>query len=741
MPGVVGRLARAMGLAVSLIALATASGEASPGAGTIISNTVTAQYRDPAGITYGAQSNTISVSVASVSGIVVSPKESAVDPAGEGYPVGTPITRTFTIANGGNVADAYTVQSLVTGGGAITAIAFVGPSGTQPVSIGTTVSPTLQPGETIKVQVTIATAGVAVGSAFPIALSARSTNATVANGLTSDSGKVWALAQPGASIAGPAGPTTAISKLVDQVRTHTANPGETVTYTIDFKNYGGSTANNVVLTDDLPAGIVALPQTVKLNGVGIAASATLAGQRLTVKVGSLAAGALDTVAFDAQVQSGTTAGATYVNVATVAADGIAAAQTTPASVLVGLGNLVYDGYRGGGTPVNGAVMTLRDFTTKTVVPLPSVGTSSSGSSSLFFRAPQDQLLGIPAGGLPPNTVNANPFTTGSDGAYSFVFTQAQLGTASAPAAYELDIAAPGYRDRRIKVMISPDSSGLLYNATLQQLDDQQLATPGGFTLVANSVSLSQVFGLLGNVPLFAPHPLSVTKTVDRDVASGGDRLLYTVQVGNQGTSLGTTRVIDTLPAGVGYAPGTARVDGVAVEPQRNGRVLTWTFPALDTQHTITYACVVLPFTAEGATLVNLVDVDALANTGLHVAAAASADTRVVAGALGNRIVITGRVFVDTAGTGRFRPGDRGLGGVRIYLEDGSSVTTDQYGRFTFPSVHPGAHVLRVDPTTLPAGVRAYADRNYDSPRSLQRLLHGVYDAGLMHDVNFALEPA
>ena len=66
--------------------------------------------------------------------------------------------------------------------------------------------------------------------------------------------------------------------------------------------------------------------------------------------------------------------------------------------------------------------------------------------------------------------------------------------------------------------------------------------------------------------MFAPHPLAVTKTVDRDVASGGDRLLYTVQVGASGGSFGATKVVDTLPAGVAYAPGTARVDNVPVEP-------------------------------------------------------------------------------------------------------------------------------------------------------------------------------
>ncbi len=738
MPGVVGRIARTMGLVAVLTAAAVRGGEAAPAGGIVITNTVTAQYADARGATYGVQSNTVATTVASVSGVVVSPKETAADPASEGYPVGTQVVRTFTLVNGGNVPDAYAIASLTAGAGTIVSSAFVTAAGSLPIAVGSTVSPTLQPGESMKIQVVVATANVAVGTAFPIAITARSTNAAAANGLVTDSGKTWALSQPGASIAGPGGPSTSVNKLVDQVRTHTASAGETITYSIVFKNYGGSPATNVVLVDDVPAGITALPQSVAINGVAAPASASLAGARLTVKVGTLAVGALDTLTFDAVVQSGSAAGTSYVNVASLSADGIASVSTTPASVLVGLGNLVYDGYGGAGSPVNGAVLTLRDFTTKALVALPQIG--SSGAASSAYRAPQDQLVGVPAGGLAPNNANRNPFTTGSDGAYSFVFSQSLLGTVAQAAQYELDISAPGYRDRRIQVTISPDASGLLYNATLKELDDQMLAAPGGFALTANSVSLSEVFGLLGNLPLFAPNPLAVSKAVDRDVASGGDRLVYTVQVGGGAGQFGATTVVDTLPAGVAYAPGTAHVDGVPVEPQRNGRMLTWTFGALTAQHTIVYACVVLPFTAEGATLVNQVDVAAAAG-GTQVHASASADTRVVAGALGNRIVITGRVFADVARTGRYRPGDRGVAGVRIYLEDGSSVTTDQYGRFTFPSVHPGQHVLRVDPASLPNGVRAYDDRRYDSTRSLIRLLHGVYDSGLMQDVNFALEPA
>jgi len=732
------RLGRTIGIVAVVVAAATGAADAASTAGTIISNTVTATYGGPSGTTYGTQSNTINVTVSKVGAIVVSPKETAVDPASEGYPVGTQIVRTFTITNAGNYADAYTITQAQSGAGTIASIAFLTAGGPVPVTIGSTTTPTLQPAESIKVQLLITTTGVAVGATFALTLTARSTDTQTANGLVSDGGREFALAQPAASIGGMAGPNTVVTKLVDNVRTHSGQPGETVTYQIAFKNYGGSPATNVVVVDNVPPGLTPLPQTVALNGQNVASSASLAGQALTVKIGTLAVGASDTLTFDAIVAAGNIAGATFVNIANLQADGITQVATSPASVLIGLANIVYDGYAGSGSPVAGAVITLRDWSTKQIVTLPKTGSASSSSS---FRAPAELLIGVPASGLPPNNANANPFTTGTDGAYSFAFEQAQLGTIAAPATYELDIAANGYRARRIQVTISPDASGLLYSATLKELDDQQLAVPGGFALTANAVSLSEVFGLLGNFPLFAPHPVAVTKTVDRDVASGGDRLLYTLGVSATGGAFGTTKVVDILPAGVAYAPGTARVDNVPAEPVRLGRTLTWTLGDLKNAHAITYACVVMPSAAEGSTLVNVVDVDALSASGTHATGSATADTRVVAGALGNRIVLTGRVFADVKRTGRFREGDTGVANVRIYLENGESVTTDRYGRYTFPSVHPGQHVLRVDAMTLPSTVRPYDDRRYDSTRSLQRLVHGLFDAGLMQDVNFALEPA
>jgi uncharacterized repeat protein (TIGR01451 family) len=719
---VIARVTRTIALIVSFVAVAAASGEGASSAGTQVTNTITATYADSTGSAYVAQSNTVVVTVNQVGAIVVSPKETAVNPATESYPVGTAITRTFQILNAGNAPDAYTITSVAAGAGSLSAIAFVTPSGTTPVPLGSlmpqTVSPTVAPGATIAVVVTLATTGIPVNAPFSIALAARSTNTATANGVVSDSGRVWAVASPGAALSGIAGPASTIEKLVNAEPSTAAGVGQVVTYSIGFENYGGMPATNAVITDSVPAGIVPIASTVALNGTNLGSAATVSGQQLSVKVGTVPVGVPETITFNATVMT-VPVGSTFINTASLSADGIAPTGTAPASVFVGSANAVFDGYAGSSSRIAGATVTVRDPTSGSVLSLPQAAAAT----------------------IPPNATNANPYVTGADGTYSFVFSSQELGTAAQPAHYEIDISATGYRARRIAVSLTPDSNDYLYTATLQALDGQMLATAGGFSLTASNVTLSGVFGLLGNIPMFALHPLNVTKTVDRDIASGGDRLLYTVQFGGTGVSFGATRIVDTLPPGVLYAPGTARIDGAPLAPVQTGRVLTWTLPSTTQQHTLTYAAVIMPDVTEGTILINEVVVTAATSAGGTASGSATADTAVIAGALGNRIVITGRVYADAAGSGRFAPGDVGLPNVRVYLENGEYVVTDPNGRFTFPAVHPGEHVLRVDASTLPATVHPYDDRRYDSERSLERLLHGIFDAGLMQDVNFAVEPA
>jgi uncharacterized repeat protein (TIGR01451 family) len=704
---------------VGLVALAAqpalAATPAATPAGTIISNTASATYADGAGTTYATDSNTVLVQVQAVASLTVAPKEAAVNPALDSYAVGTPVTRRFIITNTSNLTDAYTIQSATTSAGTITAINFIVPPAGPPipVTIGTTVSPSVVPGGTMFVDVTVNTSAITVGTAWSINIKAQTTVTGTANGLQSDTGQRWAIAVIGPNI-------STIKKLVDNEPSTQAAPNGTVHFSIAFTNSGGLPANNVVITDVVPTGLHPSLASVLINGVPAGGQATLVGQTLTVTIPSVTALQTITITFDAVVDANATLGTTYVNTATVTATGLGPYTSSPASVFVGTGNVVYDGYGGGTHTIGGAVMTLT-------------------------QPPSITPFSLTGAGVAPNNSNVNPYTTLASGQFSFAFGPGQFGGAGGNAHYILTVIAPTYNNRRIDLVLHADPSGTLYSATLTALDGQLLAAPGGFSLTAGPVTLANVFNLLDNIPMFTANPITISKTVDREAVQTGDRLIFAVTFTNSSLATLTNAVlVDTLPPGVAYGPGTARVDGVPVEPQVNGRTLTWTFGTLPpgATHVIVYAAVVLPEAQINTTQVNVAALTAYAQ-GAPLSAQAQASFAILGGGpFSFTIPITGRVFVDFSGSGLFVPGDKGVSGVRLYLEDGQYVITDSYGRYSFPSARPGMHVIRLDTTTLPAGVQPYPNPlNYESPHSMVRLIHGVLDTGLLQDINFALEPS
>lgn len=687
------------------------AGQASP-ANTAIVNAASATWSDGKGNAYQILSNQVVVSVQGVSALTVTPKEAAVNPAADGYPVGQNVTRTFVITNVSNIADAYRITSFSADRGSIVSLAFVTPGGNVPVTIGTTVSPTLQPGESIAVQAVVATAGVSVGGSFALHLTAQTTAAGTANGLQTDNAQLWLIAANGPSLGGPGGANTPVSKTVDRSEVLQTQGGAVVTFDVVVKNNGGTPATNAVMTDTIPQGLTANLSTVKINGTA-APGATLSGQALTVPLGTIEAGMTDDVSFDSQVVPVDTLGTTYVNVASVSADGIAPLQTTPAAVLIGTADIVFDP-ASANAPVGGATVSLLDQN-NALVPL------SAPAASAIRR----QFAALPAAA---NT--ANPYVTGADGTYGFALQPSQI--AAAGTRFYITIHTPGYMNRRIEMFVTPSSIAGLYDVLATSRDNQPLAAAGGYALTSSSVSLNDIFGLFGNLPLFRSQTIAIDKIVDRSSAQPGDRLTYTVDVSNpSGSTLTAARIVDTLPAGEAYAPGSSRIDGASQEPLVNGRTLTWQLAAIGTglKHRIVYAAVVHPSVPGGTILTNSVAAHAeIAGTMVNVNAAANADVIVTQGALSDRSIITGRVYVDASGAGHFVRGDRPIAGARVFLEDGSSALTDAQGRFSFAAVRPGMHVLRVDKTTIPDGARG----------ELQRLVHGVLDDGLMQDVEFGV---
>ena len=87
--------------------------------------------------------------------------------------------------------------------------------------------------------------------------------------------------------------------------------------------------------------------------------------------------------------------------------------------------------------------------------------------------------------------------------------------------------------------------------------------------------------------------------------------------------------------------------------------------------------------------------------------------------------VVGKVFLDCDADGVQTPGgglgEAGVPGVRIVFENGVSATTDALGRYSVYGFDPVTHVARIDPTTLPAGVRPRLTDNrqaLDANRSL-----------------------
>ncbi len=92
--------------------------------------------------------------------------------------------------------------------------------------------------------------------------------------------------------------------------------------------------------------------------------------------------------------------------------------------------------------------------------------------------------------------------------------------------------------------------------------------------------------------------------------------------------------------------------------------------------------------------------------------------------LGDRMTIIGRI---TDGGCAVDPGKaRGIGGVRVMLQDGSYTVTDEDGRYHFEGVRPGLHVVQIDPSTLPLD-RAPVDcarSTVDAGSAISRFVEG-----------------
>ena len=82
---------------------------------------------------------------------------------------------------------------------------------------------------------------------------------------------------------------------------------------------------------------------------------------------------------------------------------------------------------------------------------------------------------------------------------------------------------------------------------------------------------------------------------------------------------------------------------------------------------------------------------------------ATAVVQVLPGVFSDRGYLIGKVYADCNQNQVQDKGELGVPGVRLFLEDGTSVVTDGLGKYSLYGLRPITHVIKLDNTTLPAG--------------------------------------
>ncbi|MBA3242864.1 MAG: DUF11 domain-containing protein, partial [Acidobacteria bacterium] len=286
----------------------------------------------------------------------------------------------------------------------------------------------------------------------------------------------------------------------------------------------------------------------------------------------------------------------------------------------------------------------------------------------------------------------------------------------------------------------------LFALTVRALDGQPVARGGSFELTESAVEIPGLAAFALNVPMFETTTLEITKSADRPSVEIGDVLTYRVEIRNATVSaVEDLSVRDTLPPSFHYAEGTARVDAPpaasrSVEPEvapdgmlifRLGRF------AAGARATLTYRVRVGANAREGEQFNTAQGTGTLALGEVVSTPVARASVRVRRGVFSSQQLILGRVFEDANSNGLFDKDERGVPGVRLYLNNGQSVITDSAGLYNFPVVNEGAQVLSLDPVTLPRG-SALARSERRDEQSWTRLLRTPLGGGALLRQNFAL---
>ncbi|MDH3374294.1 MAG: OmpA family protein, partial [Gammaproteobacteria bacterium] len=299
---------------------------------------------------------------------------------------------------------------------------------------------------------------------------------------------------------------------------------------------------------------------------------------------------------------------------------------------------------------------------------------------------------------------------GADGTSSFPASITSGGSVSDSSGQPYNFPPGGYRfpvvpegDYRIEVDPPPGYFGL------SQLGISVLQSLPGAPFALDTGSFGAEFAVDNTLAINLDLPLDpeasllfLQKTVGSTTASPGDFVQYTLRIENTSAVVQTQiTVTDLLPVGFRLVPGSTYVDDIAApEPivGPDGHALRFDVGDLDPGDSVSVRYVTeVTVGAAGRTATNI----AYANSTSGVQSnEASATLQLVEELFTSKAIIAGRAILDSCDD-EVSNDLEGVGGLRIYMDDGRYAITDEGGRFHFEGLDPGTHVVQLDTDTIP----------------------------------------
>lgn len=306
--------------------------------------------------------------------------------------------------------------------------------------------------------------------------------------------------------------------------------------------------------------------------------------------------------------------------------------------------------------------------------------------------------------------NKTQFVTGRDGIYWFDFENKR---------YTIGASSPNGKFSFPSVRIPPDGRALpdkdgyisndFFPAALKErrysIDLDLSKTESEIKRIVNN-----------NIPLDPTDSLIVFyKTSNKNVVQKGDLLEYSLFVRNE-TSNDITAYITDEPdnplviksrefsIGVQDGTGFKRRGSIKVKTEKYGKKMLYRTEMFNVSPRETVVIRYFAYTGFEPDVRRISNrATLILSTGLVLKSAYNTVLLEKERELENSIIF-GRLFCDENSNDRFDSGEMPIGSARIMLDTGYIGVTDIYGKYHFPVVAAGYHIVKIDSRSLPAGV-------------------------------------